>query len=415
MKRIQCSRLAKLASVFLLILSTAGLSTAQPCKLTSSIVVNTGYDPGTGLAITVGSTDPAWIVTALSPAQAALTGSVGVSGAPFAVTAHPAWASPGASSQYVSNIAANGYNTNTTSGRYTTTIRRTFKTCLDDQFKFTMRVACDDTILSVRVDGGVPLYANTTGVWNGNPHVSANGIISLAAGIHTIDVEVANLIANYINNDNYFGIDVIGSVSSTTGQNSIATTVNCDCNPCGELKGFGICTDPIAAPFDYTFTPNVSPLGTGYSIDFGDFTPPVFSSGNVPVPHTYPGAGTYTITITILNPAGDICDVRKIEMCISSDGAKAAPATGSVEQPKKFSIDPYPNPGNSELNVPVFGSRQQVKVSIVSQDGSKLREHTEAAPEDKVIKMKTSDLVPGLYFIYINDGHGQRMKSFVRQ
>jgi hypothetical protein len=415
MKRIHFSRLPRLLAVFLIMLFSAGISTAQPCTLTNSIVINTGYDPTTGLAISIGSTDPSWIVNALSTAQAAIPGSVSVGSAPYAVTAHPAWASPGASSRYVSNIMANGYNTNTTSGRYTATIRRTFKTCIDDQLRFSMQIACDDTILSVRVDGGASLYTNTTGVWNGNPHVSANGTFTLPAGIHTIDVEVANLIATYTNNDNYFGIEVIGSVSSTTGQNSIATTVNCECiEPCGVLKGFGICTDPIAAPFDYTFTPNVSPASANYIIDFGDFTPAVSSTGNVPIPHTYTSSGTFTVTIFIIDNAGNICDVKTLQMCISVDGAKTAPGVGVVEEMKKLSIDPYPNPSNSELNIPVYGSAEQVKVSIVGREGSKLRELTVAVRENKVLRINTVDLAPGLYFIYIIDGHGQRMKSFVR-
>lgn len=412
--------LSKCKYVLLLfvLMATSGMqSFAQsPCQMTNGIVINTGYNPATGTAIGIGTTDPKWSISYLSPDLATIAAPTTVGSAPFAVTPHPAWATPGANSRYLSSVATTGYTTVSTSTGYTMTIRRTFRTCVDDQIRLDMRFSGDDTVVSILVDGS-PVYVNP-----GFPTIgfmsSVSTTIPMTAGTHTIAVTLGNIVDNYPNNTNFSGVDLTGTVTSAGGLNSIVSDISdpkCTCgNPCGKLKGLNICTDVIANPFTYTFTPNFSPVTTNYIIDYGDGSAPVYGSGNTPVSYTYASNGSYFVTITILDANKKPCDKYSFELCISKSGAKPEPAYRSSNATKTKLREPFPNPASNSVNVPVSGSEEKIKVSLVGQDGKILMSKTIQEKNDAVIELSTSGLAPGIYFLHIIDGQGTRVKPFTQ-
>jgi hypothetical protein len=182
-----------------------------PCAKTNSLVVNTGYDPITGLAIVpAGVNDPLWTVT---PVGGGIFG-------PVQTVNIPAWATN-------PNAHAIGFTGGPAGPR---TYRRSFKLCSCDTITFNLNIAYDNWLNGIYIDGILVTIPNTItpfAQW-GNP---ANFTMFhnytfkkyLCAGTHTLDVVVVNL-------GGPTGMNLVGTVASPS--NSIVTNtspVNCCC------------------------------------------------------------------------------------------------------------------------------------------------------------------------------------------
>jgi len=203
-----------------------------PCNVTKSLIINTGYNPITNTVIPAGQEDSNWKVTYVSPALLAVTGEGAIGSGTWTVINNPVWAT-NPTSNYISSVnnGTNGYNTILSpNGTYTSTETRTFTTLVPDNITFNLNITGDNYISGLSIDGGPNLIT-------GPPNYSLLFINHtftefLNPGSHTIAVSLVNATIDkaYTNNDNYFGLNVYGTVSSSIGVNSLmapGSAANC--------------------------------------------------------------------------------------------------------------------------------------------------------------------------------------------
>ncbi len=216
--------------------------------LTSSLVINTGYDPITGLGITPGANgappvhDPHWLVAAESPSVAtaiALMGTGLIEVVPGAnadiVTPVGAWivdppANPGG---WITCLNSNTYTTDGTGPAgtpYNMTLRRPFRMCVADSIKLDIWIADDNYISTMDIDGTIlPFSESGT---PSSPHFTSFSHLTytvyLAAGTHYL-----NVIENNYNDptveSNPTGLEIYGTVASTGGLNSLVSESYLSC------------------------------------------------------------------------------------------------------------------------------------------------------------------------------------------
>lgn len=209
---------------------------AQPsCIKTNSIIINTGIDASDTKIpyASSGVPDPFWTISAQTGAvpSGVVTGSPAIIATNTVMAADPnsnliSYSATGGSTGYITTPA------NTTFGFFSLTFRRTFTTCVDDQFHFYLDLAFDNYLVDIRIDG-VAIPGATT-----SPATSAPGFYqwgniytstqALAAGTHTIDIRIGNEYATYLNPTS---LNIRGSITGTT--NSLVANnsdPNCNCN-----------------------------------------------------------------------------------------------------------------------------------------------------------------------------------------
>ena len=180
--------------------------------LTNSLVINTGYDPTTGLAITPGTNggtpvpDPHWLVMAESPGVAtaiALMGTGLIEVVPGnkadIVTIESSWiadppASPGG---WISCLNSNTYTTDgtgPTGTAYNMTLRRPFRLCVSDSIKLDIWNSDDNYVSTMDIDGTIIPFSES-GTPSAPHFTSFTHIvytIYLTAGTHNLNVVVNN-------------------------------------------------------------------------------------------------------------------------------------------------------------------------------------------------------------------------------
>ena len=199
-----------------LLLTQGNVASGQAC-LTTSIPINTGYDPATNTVLPIGSQDPHWLITALSPT---LTPAQPMAYGAFAVLGNPAWTFPwpiSTSSNWISFNTFPSYSTLGANG-YSMRISRTFRTCKDDKFRVDLKQFTFDQTIDIYLDN-VLLYSNP----NTSQYTSFIGVslatATLPAGFHNLDVIVYNNAGNY--SDDGHGLNITGNIVSATGTNSL--------------------------------------------------------------------------------------------------------------------------------------------------------------------------------------------------
>ena len=229
-------------------------SNGQSC-LTNSLIINTGYNPITGTAITPGAngasavTDPHWIVSTITAdvttaiAATPITGLVEVTPGNSAdvVTTVGGWATNPASNPggWISCVNSNEYYDNgDTTLILNTTLSRTFKMCTDDSIKFTFFIADDNYVSATSIDGTALLFSQPPGILLStfSTFASFTQTVFLTAGTHTINI-VTNNFSVATPSENPTGLDLYGTVSSATGSNSLVSesTTACLSYVCGTL------------------------------------------------------------------------------------------------------------------------------------------------------------------------------------
>lgn len=202
----------------------------------------------------------------------------------------------------------------------------------------------------------------------------------------------------------------------------LVVSILCYEEPCN-VEDITFCGS-LANPYTYTFNVDGTPPGANVIWDFGDGSPTVNSTIGTPVMHTYAGAGTYTVCVTIINPStGDPCDEQCIELCIADNGS-AKPAKTikranvvPVHEENTLIGELYPNPTDGTLNIPVTTKLTSDKVSIriLRMDGVVVYDSKTTIENGKqVLKVEMSDLVPGNYMCEIRSGQTKNVKVFTK-
>ncbi len=230
------------------IVLTPGTCSPSSACLTNSLIINTGYNPITTVAIPGGANgapavpDPHWTLTAVSPGVAAaiavtpITGLVEVAPGASAdvITNVGAWAvnpagNPGG---WISCLNSNTYYTSGTGTiPYNMTLGRSFRMCSDDSIKITFYVANDNYIPATNIDGvplgfSQPAIASTTFY---STYAFYTQTVFLTAGTHTFNVEVADYDDATTDGSNPTGLDLYGTVASASGLNSLVSESSASC------------------------------------------------------------------------------------------------------------------------------------------------------------------------------------------
>ncbi|MCW3121677.1 MAG: domain containing protein [Flavipsychrobacter sp.] len=212
---------------------------AQNCCLKNSLIINTGYDPVKDARITPGINggtpviDPHWTVTAETPSIATailatpLPGLIEVVPGFNAdvITTWGGWAVSPVKSGYISCLNANYYVTDgLTVTPYEMTLSRSFRMCNDDSVVIDINVAADNYVISTDIDGSPlgfsELALPLTTYYSLFTHFTKT--VFLTAGTHTINVNVGNIDVNVVI-ANPTGINIYGTVSSSTGINDLVS------------------------------------------------------------------------------------------------------------------------------------------------------------------------------------------------
>ena len=216
--------------------------------LTSSLVINTGYNPITESAITAGTNggtpviDPHWYLTAVSPGVATAIAAtpipglieVAVAGNANVITRVGAWAAnpPADPGGWISCLNSNTYYTaGTGTIPYNMTLGRKFRMCTDDSIKITFYVADDNYVASSNIDGtplgfSQPAIASTT-VYS--TYAFYTKTVFLTAGTHTLNFIVADYDDATTDGSNPTGLDLYGTVASASGLNSLVSESYASC------------------------------------------------------------------------------------------------------------------------------------------------------------------------------------------
>ncbi len=234
--------------IILLLLPNIVLSqnASQSGCCVDSLVINTGYDPTTGLAIPYGADsaapvlDPKWIVSSISPAAvtaiAAMGGytSVMIDSNADVVSPSGAWVvNPvGYPGHWISYLNGNGYTTPGTYGDpiYYATLGRPFTMCSDDSIKLNLYLSGDNWIQETDIDSSISLTFSqpaTDAVSHFSTATFFTQTVWLTAGTHVLHVKVQNYTSGILGNGT--GIDVYGTLNSASGANSLkAESSYCD-------------------------------------------------------------------------------------------------------------------------------------------------------------------------------------------
>jgi gliding motility-associated-like protein len=247
--------MAKYILLFILILS--GYQGKTQC-LVNSLIINTAYDPVTGLSIPGGANgatpvpDPRWILTAVTPGVGAGIAATPIAGlipvipgssANVILPLVGAWvsnpiANPGG---WISCVNSNLYYTDGTGVTvYEMTLGRTFKMCSDDSITLDYYIANDNYCAGTNIDGNPLIFSQpaSTVTTNYSMYTHVTQTVYLTAGSHTFNVIIANFNSPGVV-PNPTGLNLYGTVSSATGTNSLISETNTTCGtyvcPCNML------------------------------------------------------------------------------------------------------------------------------------------------------------------------------------
>gem|GEM_PF-5774694 len=219
----------------------------SPCLVTS-LVINTGYDPITGLAVAGGANgatpvpDPRWRLTSVSPGVATAIAATPIAGLvevlpgnKVNVITTAGWPATYPSSSWISCLNSNTYYTDGTGiTQYNMTLGRPFRLCSADTILIDCYVANDNYIPSVNVDGTPLAFTQPPTVLASNyssfTHFSQN--VYLGSGLHTLNIVIDDSNVSTVGS-NPTGLNLHGTVSSATGTASLVSDIDtiCSCAP----------------------------------------------------------------------------------------------------------------------------------------------------------------------------------------
>lgn len=228
----------------LLFISFFASSGADAQCLTNSLVINTGYDPLTGLAVAPGALggtpapDPKWIVSYVSPGIIAAAGGLTVvpAGGPAdVIPTLSGWIStpigiPGA---WISCLNSHTYSTDGTGPTgtpYNTILTRPFRMCSADSIELDFYIADDNYVSAIDVDGVLTTFSQpaVASVTTFTTFAHFTQTFYLSAGAHSVNVVLNNYNETSVT-PNPMGLNIYGTISSATTTNSLVSESFASC------------------------------------------------------------------------------------------------------------------------------------------------------------------------------------------
>ncbi len=184
------------------------------------------------------------------------------------------------------------------------------------------------------------------------------------------------------------------------------------------------------SPYMRSFTANVTPAYKWVKWVVNG-TPVTAMPSTSPFTYTFPGGGTYTVCGYVFDPyTRQFCDSLCFETCITEHGNKPGhavndhkaltpkyPNNGVLEKTvDKPSVgQPYPNPADEGIYIPINGYKGAVSVAISTPDGKRLsvRSYSLQTGSGK-LEISIKELPPGTYFISVGLGNDFTQKKFTK-
>lgn len=219
----------------------ANVNKDEDCKFSDTLILNTGYNHVNGTIYQLYEPDSFWQVTALTPDcdpyalqpvpynAIALRNLNMPNGYTWVNSSQARWIG------FRPNDIGYGYPTNAT-GLYEMTLTRTFRTCDSGYYRLFLKIAADNSVTSLKVDGGPSLFSQTSGLitTNFNTFHTLDTIIYLPEGEHKIDVVVNNYLEGVPHRDNAHGLIIVGKLIRHSALGTIWDPLNgenCKCPP----------------------------------------------------------------------------------------------------------------------------------------------------------------------------------------
>lgn len=211
----------------------ANVDNNKGCKFSDTLILNTGYNHATGGVYPLYGQDSFWTVTALTadciphaiqtlPYNAIILRNLNMINGYFWVNASNArWIG------FRPNATGYGYPTNAI-GLYDMTVTRIFKTCDSGYYRLKLNIAADNSVKSLRVNGGPSLFSQASGLLTGNFNTFHNldTVIYLPEGTQRIDVVVNNFLEGVYHRDNAHGLIIEGLLTRSSAKGSVWSPLN---------------------------------------------------------------------------------------------------------------------------------------------------------------------------------------------
>lgn len=389
-----------------LMLLLAAASLTSQAQLVSTLNFSTGYDNVSGTAMAVGTQDPNWKITALtSPLIPA--GSI-----PYDSYTQTPWALSGsgnpvtpANTQWISYDGIGMTLSAPPDGTGgSTTYQYTFETCHRDDISFNATMRSDNRITAVRIDGAATGYSQTLTSANWSVGSGFSYSVTLAPGVHTIEVDVLNYPSG--NATNPTGLNVDGNITSSS--NSIVDRDNFPDYRCCNAN-FHYCMSTLNNNV-VDFTPDdPSQPGTYDWYVNGAY---VGSTAGGTFSYTFPGPGSYQVCLRFTDKSGEGgCD-KCINICIADNpdqpvmmkntsGVKSAATKQSFEAAKI-----YPNPTSAEVNIELQSlTNSTVTIKLFDVMGKVVKEKNVTLRQgQQKISISTDGLPNGTYSLHLSNG-----------
>lgn len=218
--------------------------------------------------------------------------------------------------------------------------------------------------------------------------------------------------AGYLNAGTY---TVTASNAGCTASGSVNVSVIKCPKEC--LIEVGYCVN-LNNPYTYNFYANTSPSIGTFVWNFGDGSGN-YVTGNGNIAHTFPGAGSYNVSVVFTTPSGQVCS-KAFPLCVSRDVIPKPgndQGLGVQESDAAENIgELYPNPANTLINIPVKAHNADARYSIVlfNVEGKTVQKLDNLQVKDGIIPVHIKNLQPGMYLCEIHTDGRKVSRKFVK-
>ncbi len=203
-----------------------------------------------------------------------------------------------------------------------------------------------------------------------------------------------------INNDSI----VVAPTQNTTYSVSVTDQAGCTSS---SSQLISIYPAPVAN-FTYNTSPNndvnfvYSAGGNSYSWDFGDGS----TSTQQNPTHSYPTAGTFTVTLIVTSPQGCSDTSNQIIQAL---------VNGINDLSNNFEVTIFPNPTRSDIQIQLNSSTSKMDVSLFNILGERIiLEHFLEVQIGKANTISLEKIPAGIYYLEISDGSQQMSKRIIK-
>jgi Secretion system C-terminal sorting domain len=302
---------------------------------------------------------------------------------------------------------------------YSATFRRSFFICgnTSADVNFAFDILCDDYIQTIRLDENTTFTINRYSI---NPHVFFNQTVSLAPGLHTIDIKASNwqnpggqyyTVQGSSMQWNPFAFSITGTVS-TAASVLFNYPANTNCVLPVKLVGFTAVKTGSQVNVNWTAVTeeNVSSYEIEKSTDGLNF----YTIGAIRA--TANSAVEKKYSFSDENP-GNTENIYYRIQAIDVNGTKTYSTIAVVRLiPSKMPVSIQPNPFNNELTLTVTSSQNnRGEIIITDASGSTVRHlFVNFQKGHNQQQVNVAALSAGVYFVKIKNGPDQAIIKSVK-